>query len=60
VDVIDRLGERDLELSPNQEEETADNPNDLCQLPEEEDGSKGEYQNPLVGIQKKPLSRGMN
>jgi hypothetical protein len=35
VNLIDRLGERDLELSPNQEEETADGPNDLCQRPEE-------------------------
>jgi hypothetical protein len=60
VDLIDRLGERDLKLSPNQEEETANSPNDLYQWPEEEDGSKDERQNPLVGIWKKTLSRRMN
>jgi hypothetical protein len=60
VDLIDRLGERDLELSPNQEEETADGPNDLYQRPEEEDGSEDEHHKPLAGIWEKLLSRGMN
>jgi hypothetical protein len=55
VDLIDQLGERDLELSPDQEEETSDGPIDLYQRPEEEDGSEDEHQNSLVGIWKKTI-----
>jgi hypothetical protein len=60
VYLIDRLGERDLELSSNQKEETADGPNDLNQRPEEENRPEDERQNPLAVIWKKPLSRDMN
>jgi hypothetical protein len=60
ADLIDRLGGRDLGLSPNQEEEITDGLNNLYQRPEEETGSEDEHQNRLVGIWKKPLSRGMN
>jgi hypothetical protein len=44
------------QLSPNQEEEIADDPNDLSERREEEDGSEDEHQNPLVGIWNKSLS----